>query len=616
MKLSSVSLIIGAALVFSLPAPGRVDEVKIKEHTELITTDSKIFEIEVAGTIDPENIEITIENAGDTPVKNPRITVNGRYNWYTLSDLAGEIIAGCTTEKEKAMAVFDFVEKQSYWWSYPKDRSSLNPVRHFNIYGYHICSQAACQFVALCRAVGLEARVYEIWHHTVSEAKWDGVWHHMDPDIGIWYLKDDNLTIASIEELGEHPEWVARTYKPYRWYLDPDDNRKMIYKPDADPAGKGLADLYATMDDNYVETGYDEWLYQEQTMALTLRPREKLIRWWKPVLRKHYDQQRSHEPVRYANGRLIFEPDFDALTYDGLIRRSNVKFRVEDGKSPAVHVDRLQDPVHDQPSRLVIPMNSPYVMVGGFIDSRYYKGGTSRLDGVSLSADLDPVFRARTSLWDYYSWAYGMGDSRAVLDEKMSKDGPGSTYDFKATYTISADKKHQSEPAAYPLVYGGQSGLDQVKIVVDLQVNPGSLPALSLGRNVVRYTDQTEGERRVRITYKWREIDDQHAPAPPAEAVSPADGARIRKLNPRFEWTQATDRDGDEIVCYRFQLSLRPDCAWPLATTFDRDVRGRAIFEAPEGWLNRKITYYWRVRAEDARGKWSPWSQVFSFTTR
>jgi len=616
VKLSLFVLIPGVTLACLALNPAWADSGKISEHSELITTSSKTFEIQVAGTIDPENIEISIENEGDTPLENPRITVNGKYNWYTLEDLVQEITAGCVSEKEKAMAIFDFVEKQSYWWSYPKDRSSLNPVRHFNIYGYHICSQAACQFVGLCRAAGLEARVYEIWHHTVSEARWDGAWHHMDPDIGIWYLKDDNLSIASIEELGEHPEWVARTYKPYRWYAHPEGNRKVVYKPDADLAGKGLADLYATMEDNYVETHYDKWLYQEQTMDLTLRPREKLIRWWKPVLRKHYDQQRSHEPPRYANGRLVFKPDFSQLTYEGLIERSNIKFSAEDGRSPMVHVDRLQDRVHDQPSRLVIPMNSPYVIVGGYIDTRYYKGGTSGLDQVSLAADLDPVFHSRTSLWSYYSWAYGLGDCRAVLDEKMSKDGPGATYGFEATYTISADKKHENEPAAFPLVYGGQSGLDRVKIVADLQVNPGSLPALSLGRNVIRYTDRTEGERRVKITYKWREIHDRHVPEPPEQAVSPADGAVIRSLEPAFEWTRSSDAEGDRIVCYRFQLSLRPDCAWPLATTFDRDVRDGTVFKAPGGWLNRKTAYYWRVRAEDAGGSWSPWSRIFSFTTK
>ena len=92
--------------------------------------------------------------------------------------------------------------------------------------------------------------------------------------------------------------------------------------------------------------------------------------------------------------------------------------------------------------------------------------------------------------------------------------------------------------------------------------------------------------------------------------------ATVKDLAPRFEWTASTDQDGDRIVNYRFQLSLRPDCAWPLCTTFDRDVRDGAAFQAPKGWLNQKTTYYWRVRAEDASGRFGPWSRVFSFTTR
>ena len=606
-------LFIGSFFCFSSIQAG-TEKGDLKEYTRIVKSAQETFEIQVGGTVDPENLEITIENLGEVPVENPRITVNGRYNWYTLEDLAAEITEGCTSEKEKAMAIFDFVEKQSYWWSYPKDRSSLNPVRHFNIYGYHICSQASCQFVALCRATGLEARVYEIWHHTVSEAKWDGAWHHMDPDLGIWYLKDDNLTIASMAELEQHPEWVARTYKPYRWYLTAEDNRKMIYMPDAWPAGEDLATIYETREDNYVETGYDEWLYKHQDMNFTLRPNEKLVRWWKPMLRKHYDQESSHEPPRYANGRLIFEPDFSRLTYEGMVRTKNLKFKAEDGKSPVVHVDKLQDRKYDQPSSLAIPMKSPYVIVGGYIDTRYYKGGTSRLDRLSLAADLDPAFHKRTSLWSYYSWAYGMGDCRAVLDQKMLRDGPQATYSFTANYTISASKQSADKPAEYPLVYGGQSGLDCVKIVADLQVNPGSLPALALGRNVVRYTAEGTGE--VKITWKWSEINNEYAPEAPIQALFPEDGARIGGKEPEFEWSASTDRDGDQIVCYRFQLSLRPDCAWPLATTFDRDVRSGTAFKAPKGWLNPKTTYYWRVKAEDSTGRWSTWSRIFSFTTR
>lgn len=606
------------ALIVMLLACGPVNAADqtdgLRSHTETIRSSSHTYQIDVEGAIDPENLEIVIENPGGAPVKNPRITVNGKYDWYTLESLAAEITRGRKTEQEKAMAIFDFVARETYWWSYPKDRTSLNPVRHFNVYGYHICSQAAAVFVGLCRAAGLEARVYEIWHHTVAEVKWDGQWRHLDPDIEVWYLRDDNRTIASIADLEAHPEWVARTYKPYRWYLMP-DNRKVIYKPEAETAGPDLGDIYRTGDDNYVETGYDQWIYKPQSMDFTLRPDESLTRWWKPVLRKHYDQARSHEPPRYANGQIVFAPDFTRRTYEGMVQRSNVAFKAEDGLSPAAHVARPQDRLRDRASSLGLSIQSPYVIVGGHIDTTYYKGGVSSLDQVSLSADLDPVQHQSTPLWNFYSWAYGMGESRAVLDAKLVKDGPTASYRISATYTLSANKQHEG-PARHPLVYGGQSGVDRVRMVADLQVNPGSLPALSLGRNTIRYTDETPGDHEVKITYRWRERRDQHAPDAPQSAASPKDGAAGAGLAPRLEWTPAGDADGDRIVNYRVQVSLRPDCAWPVVATLDRDVREGAAFQIPEGWLNPGTTYYWRVRAEDERGSFGAWSRSFRFTTK
>lgn len=84
-----------------------------------------------------------------------------------------------------------------------------------------------------------------------------------------------------------------------------------------------------------------------------------------------------------------------------------------------------------------------------------------------------------------------------------------------------------------PAFIPGTSGLDYVKIAVDLQVNPASLPAISPGRNVINYTDQTRGEHLVRITYKWRKIYDQHAPSPPGKCLSTREWSQNKKPRSR-----------------------------------------------------------------------------------
>jgi hypothetical protein len=91
------------------------------------------------------------------------------------------------------------------------------------------------------------------------------------------------------------------------------------------------------------------------------------------------------------------------------------------------------------------------------------------------------------------------------VDDKMLKGGMQATYEMEIVYTVSADAAHQNVSAALPLVYGGQSGLDAVRVVVDLQLNPGSLPALSVGKNVIRYEGESGDGREVKVTCKWRE---------------------------------------------------------------------------------------------------------------
>lgn len=588
----------------------------IREHTEVINSGEHTYEIVVDGTLEPENVEIMISSTGKNPVVNPRITVNGRYNFYTLEDMVAEITAGCETDEEKAWAIYEHVDQNYYWWSFPRDNSSYNPVRRFNVYGYHICAQAATQFVALCRAAGIDARVYETSRHTISEAWFDGDWRLMDTDYGIWYMEPDNRTVASIQDLIDNPDWIARTYKPYRWYRRSSDDRKIIYRPDTEPPDEWLLTLFKIAGESgRLEYSYDDRVYTDHDMNITLRPGESLVRWWKPVLGKYFDQREKIEPPRYANGRLIFQPDFGRYDYAESVVRSNVALYREDGFMPLIHVADPQDSANSKLSELVIPMASPYVMVGGSVETLFYQGGASEFYRMAMCADLDPNGDNVTRLWSYYPWGTGEGRLRQVLDEKMVRDGRVATYDFDVFYRFAMDKANVGLEPEYPMIYGGQSGIDSISITVDLQVNPSSLPALSLGRNVISYSDETEGEREVRITYKWRERTGQRKPHPPAEAISPKSGAQTESFAPLIEWSASEDPDGDRIVNYRFQLSFRPDCAWPLSTNFDRDIRDGRRFSVPPGWLNPSTTYYWRVRAEDVHGNLSSWSEIFSFIT-
>ena len=72
-----------------------------------------------------------------------------------------------------------------------------------------------------------------------------------------------------------------------------------------------------------------------------------------------------------------------------------------------------------------------------------------------------------------------------------------------------------------------------------------------------------------------------------------------------------------------FILSDKADAKLPLSTNFYKLISRTADKAKPQqytlpylGLLTGGKQYYWRVRAKDEKGVWSPWSKAFSFTTK
>ena len=290
---------------------------ELKTFTHEVTTHDEEYVIEVGGTHDPENVEIVIENLGTTPAKDPRITVNGMYDWYDIKSMAGEIVRGCITDEEKALAIWDWILWRSYQRS-PMDESATHPVRAMNGYGYGICGHNAAWLKALCQAVGLQARVQELWGHTVNEVLWDGKWHFLDSNVKVYYRGRDNKTLAGLAELERDPWLIERTIHP------PDP-----WERGEDPPGRNeeFVRYIVSARDNYIDDSYDEEIAKDYKMSWTLKPGETLIRWWKPRLGKFEGRdKRALVPSYYANGRLIWEPDFDKIDIKDYIIPVQVAF--------------------------------------------------------------------------------------------------------------------------------------------------------------------------------------------------------------------------------------------------------------------------------------------------
>ncbi|RJS85136.1 hypothetical protein CW706_02155 [Candidatus Bathyarchaeota archaeon] len=573
---------------------------RIKKHVEEVSESPHVFKVKVEGFVDGFNtrsplgyevydqsfepmIYVKMENIGKEPIVNPWIVVNGRC-WRTTQDIAEYATLGAKSEKEKAMLIWLF-EKNHRFHATTRDEEVKDPVKVFNIYGYTLCGDDSHVIADLWRTVGLRTRPGYPYGHSTTEVFYDGKWHLLDGDENVFYLLRDNKTVASEEDIVRDPDLVKRTH--VYGILIPD--KRLDYS-------EGAASLYYYEGERKGE----KESHIGHKMTITLRPGEALIWRWDNK-GKYHGEDPPHKWYRcwskIHNGKLIYRP----------------KLRNSEGKYAFLTTEgavfgRPQEKLALHPERektegfAVLPMHSPYPIVGGCLKYTGYR--RSILDKLRFLISFD--MENWKCLWDEEETGYL---TRSVsLDPFLPPTDP-------ARYHLYIKVELQSYRDSLDV------GLEDLHVELDLQMAHIGLPALRTGYNTLEYSDENVGGgRKARISICWKERFDIKPPEPPLRPLNPPNGGEIEGTDIIFEWEEAKDPNNEPIVDYHFQLSDRPDMAWPLSPNFDRLI-SRTAFEGSNkyrtpciGLLNPNTVYYWRVRARNASGVWSRWSPIWSFT--
>lgn len=598
------------------PPKAKWDSIKgdyEKKHEEIITLSSHAYRIKMAGKIDgvmtrmpisygayyqgwQPNRFMRLENIGDTDVVNPWITVNGKRNWRTLNDIAEDAISGCTTKRDKARAIWEF-QRNHRFHATTWGKESNDAVKVYNIYGYTLCGNDAQVISDLWKAAGLRTRRGYPVGHVVAEAFYNGEYHLLDGDEHAIYLRRDNVTIASEAEVVLDHDLVKRTHT---YGIDRQDSRA---------TDEFSASLYGYEGKRKGELGGRT----KHTMAYILRPGESMEWRWDHIGKQYTagteapDRkwrkdgegdlavwgERAYENMR--NGVMRYVPNLeDSIYRKGVESESNIAVVSEDGIRPAIHPFKT-----GQTARIIWRIASAYVIVGGKIQAFFHRAGAEDLLRIKLSRD--------GKKWETLRTAQTTGDfcEEVVLDDKLSPRGfPQYEYFLKIEMAANMEK--------------GDVGVDRIEFITDVQMSLLGLPELELGENQVRYTDETEEPRRIRITHSWMERTAWSSPSTPHPMV-PSNGAIVEGTLVKFRWRPPDNSGSSEVEDYHFQLSSTQDMRWPLSPNFDKLIsktasRSKAEWIAPcIGLLNPDTDYYWRVRAKNANGVWGPWSEVSSF---
>jgi hypothetical protein len=322
-------------------------------------------------------------------------------------------------------------------------------------------------------------------------------------------------------------------------------------------------------------------------MNMVLRPNEALVWRWGHLTPVKYHGRldlklwgpRSGEGKvwgaqavdRVCNGRWEYRPDFTRkLWRKGAERADDIK---EDSGELV--------PENGKTGTIIWKMRSPYPFVGGKLEVE----GSAAKFWVS---------------WDGSKWIE-VSDGLEALFHFPNKG------DARYEYLLKCE-----------LPAGAQ--LKRLAILNDLQMAPLALPGMIVGENQFSYSDQSAGERRVRIVHEWVERSLSHPPAAPLGPVFPEDGGTTDGTDIVFTWKPAAVAEGERIADYHFELSDRADLAWPLSANFEKLIsntpdRGEARYTLPYvGLLTPGQKYCWRVRARNDKGVWGPWSKPWNFT--
>jgi len=415
----------------------------------------------------------------------------------SLKAIVESVTRDCKTNDEKAIAIYNFMQLSHYHRNYPNEPGGIPVLKEINTYGWSLCGGLHSEESALWRELGWGWRFVGWNGHTTVEAQYDNKWHYLDVFLKFYAWKSDpnapgGRTIASEDDLTADSKGLI---------LDAfvlDKSRGAVYAKDNQfesigvkanwmaPAflscGDTINDVIGGLKTHKNAGSPEGWnainhATGNYSTDVDLAPGYSLTNTWESVdagwfwagskiapqhtcgnkdLRNSPDAGLILEPyaqhVRsYADGTLLFAPDFSGDAFlKSFAAKSNVKY--ERGSLVPEKADAL--------ASVTALLRSPYLM--------------TKASGVAEGAD----------------------------SFEISTDG-GKTFKLAELADFSAAVKGQVAALAR---VSFKSSLKSLKLEAIVQNNPGSLPYLSPGKNVINVSvadPSALGGNKLVVTYAY-----------------------------------------------------------------------------------------------------------------
>jgi len=321
---------------------------------------------------------VTIENVGRGPVRNFWLWIEGRPNYYNLRTLNRSVMREAMSEREKALAVFEFFRDLPRFplsgGPHPAD-----PIRAFAVNGYGWSDTKARNAAAMLELEGIRVRPAVLPGKHVANEFYDSrarKWCYVDYDL-LRYFTDEAGRLLSYRELAERAR--ARTE------LRDDEYFGLFYEEDGTvPLPRRRRDYGGVLESTIEGLEADGRPYREtvsfynHSMRFTLRPGETVRLSWKRGGR-YYGQPcpvPMEDPtprsarfggVLFSNSEIVWRPDPPRL---------NAFLSRGEGLDEATGVTGERE---GEARSLIFPYASPYVIVDAALELDVRAEGPVRL---------------------------------------------------------------------------------------------------------------------------------------------------------------------------------------------------------------------------------------------
>ncbi|MCL2413893.1 MAG: Ig-like domain-containing protein [Bacteroidales bacterium] len=531
--------------------------------------------------------KISITNNSTKPLISPRIVVNN-INFFDEQKMLDGILASSNSLIDTLFAIYTFV-KNNIVGRFAPSQDAYDKYKAIFVYGYASCSGFARNMWWMLQALDIPTeQILQTHHHTV-QALVNGRFLLFDGHEQVFYKKLCNNAIAGLDDIINDKFLIRRTRHLSGTIYDYD------------------RDLFTSLIYDVPNTDGRKWR-PPYSFDFVLRPGEKLIfDYSEPSLMHQLNDRLGWgfsylEDVKYiiSNSIHLYRQNFLNVNLSYVLNDTlNLTIKTQEGR-PNFHPRN-----GNTQGKFVIMFDLPFPVLDINIVAHLYQASTN--DSIFIYYSIDSINWMRV----HTSQQTGQFVDSVNLHDKVAPLEKDALYRYFLKFLF------------HPKDSAWASGIDSLVVKTTFQCSRFFLPKFRLGKNTIKYTDANGNDpyRNAEVTIKWQESWENTPPNRPAAPVFPLHQANVDSLFFAFKWEVATDDDGDEIVDYEFMLSQDSRMLFPLSPNFNRRISTfgedsiRPYFKVEEtGWLNHGETYYWRVRAKDARGAWSEWSDTWSFT--